>query len=56
MPAILFKCPNTGFAVQGWIAEEVADDDDTYWSVPCLACEQSHMVNPSTGRLLGDEK
>ena len=25
----LYRCPNTGQNVQGWSADEVADDDDT---------------------------
>ena len=26
----LYRCPNTGQNVQGWSADEVTDDDDTY--------------------------
>jgi len=55
MAVVLFKCPITGFRVQGWIAEEISDDDENYVSVECLACKQSHMVNPGTGKALGNE-
>ena len=54
MPTMLFRCPNTGYRVQGWIAEEASDgDDNTYESLTCLACQQMHLVNPKTGRVLG---
>ena len=53
MPAFLCRCPNTGHNVQGFIAEEVSDDDEAYESVTCLACRQLHLVNLATGKLLG---
>jgi hypothetical protein len=30
----LYRCPNTGQNVQGWSADEVTDDDETYQVVP----------------------
>jgi len=54
MAPILFRCPNTGSRVQAWIAEDVSgNDEETYVSVSCLACKQSHLVNPKTGKTLG---
>jgi hypothetical protein len=54
VPAILFRCPNTGHHVQGWIAEDVSDtDEDSYQSVACLACQQAHLVNPKTKKVIG---
>jgi hypothetical protein len=54
MLAILFRCPNTGFHVQGWFAEDVSDNgEDTYRSLTCLACRQVHLVNPKTGNVVG---
>ncbi len=57
MPAFLFRCPNTGLNVQGWSAEEVsADEANTYQTVTCIACQQTHLVNPATGKVLsGDD-
>jgi hypothetical protein len=52
MPAILFRCPFTGRTVQSWIAEEVTADD-VYVGVHCPACTRSHLVNPTTARVLG---
>jgi hypothetical protein len=54
MVPFLFRCPNTGFNVQGWIAEAVENDDsEKYEAVTCLACQQLHLVNPTTGKTLG---
>jgi hypothetical protein len=54
MPPFLYRCPNTGQRVQGFVAEEMPDDD-TYEMVTCLACQQVHLVNPGTGKVLGQE-
>jgi hypothetical protein len=54
MPPVLFRCPNTGYHVQGWFAEDVSDNgEDTYQSLTCLACRQVHLVNPKTGNVVG---
>ena len=54
MGAILFRCPNTGYRVQGWFAEDVSEtDEDTYETVTCLACQRVHLVNPKTGKVFG---
>ena len=53
-PSILFRCPNTSRRVQGWIAEEVSDaDENAYQSVICLACQQVHLVNRKSEKVLG---
>jgi hypothetical protein len=55
MTPFLFRCPNTGFNVQGWIAETVENGvAERYESVTCLACQQLHLVNPKTGKTLGE--
>jgi hypothetical protein len=54
MGPFLFRCPNTGLNVQGWIAEAVENDDaGRYEAVTCLACQQLHWVHPKTGETLG---
>jgi len=54
MPTIMFRCPNTAYRVQGWIAEDASDaDEGTYESLTCIACQQMHLVNPKTGQVLG---
>lgn len=56
MTPFLFRCPNTSQTVQGFVAEEVFDDPNTYESVTCLACRQVHLVNPPTGKVLGADE
>jgi hypothetical protein len=57
MAAFVFRCPNTGFNVQGWSAYEVSGDEaDTYETVTCIACQQTHLVNPATGKVLSSER
>jgi hypothetical protein len=51
MAPFLFRCPITGFNVQGWTAEAVENDDtEKYEAVPCLVCQQLHLVNPRPGK------
>ena len=50
--SIVARTPN----VQGWSADEVTDDDDTYQSFPCIACTRVHMVNLKTGKVLGEQE
>ena len=51
----LYRCPTTGQTVQGWSAEEVTDDD-AYEPVTCVAYTKVHLINPKTGRVLGEEE
>jgi hypothetical protein len=53
MPPFLYRCPNTGQNVQGFTAEEVNGNDNVYETITCLACQQVHLVNPGTGKVLG---
>jgi hypothetical protein len=54
MAAFIYRCPNTGLRIQGWVADEVDSrtNDETYQSVTCLACRQTHLVNPSSGKVV----
>jgi hypothetical protein len=54
MPPFLYRCPNTGDNVRAW-ADDEPDDDFTYVQVRCLACEQLHLVNLKTGKVLGSD-
>ena len=54
MPPFLYRCPNTGYRVQGFTAEEVSDKDtDAFVTVTCNICKQAHLVNPVTGKVAG---
>jgi hypothetical protein len=55
MPIFLFRCPNTGLAVQGWVADDPTKRaNDNYEAVTCTACKRVHYVNPKTGKVLGE--
>jgi hypothetical protein len=56
MPPFLYRCPNTGYRVQGFVAEDVSEDPESYQAVTCIACQQVHLVNPTSGRVLGGEE
>jgi hypothetical protein len=45
-----------GVNVQGWIAEEIPKDaaEKEFVGITCAACRQTHFVNATTGRVLGD--
>jgi hypothetical protein len=53
MAPFLFRCPNTGYRVQGFVAEDASDGADDYQAIACLACQRVHLVNPTTGKVLG---
>ena len=55
MAPFLYRCPTVGRHVQAWIADD-SSDEDTYATVSCLACRQVHLVNPSTGKVLGADE
>jgi hypothetical protein len=53
MPTFLYRCPNTGFRVQGYAPEQTSDDD-VYEVLTCIACKRVHLVNPATGKVMGE--
>jgi len=55
MAPFVYRCPNTGLRVQGFIAEDPLDDGESYEAITCLACRRLHLVNPVTGRVLGED-
>jgi hypothetical protein len=56
MGAFIYRCPTTALDVQGWFADEVADNEETtYEPVTCLACSQVHLVNRATRKVLGQD-
>lgn len=62
MPAFLYRCPATGYRVQGLAdavpASDVAADGTTasYQTVTCAACGRTHLVDPRSGRVAGVEQ
>jgi len=54
MPPFLYRCPNTGYRVQGFTAEDFPDESAaTFVTVTCVVCKQVHLVNPVTGKVAG---
>ena len=58
MATFLYRCPNTGLQVQGYVAEDLSTEDDAeaYELLKCLACTRMHLVNPKTGKVLGADE
>ena len=55
MASLMFTCPTTRMAVHAWIvADPAAPALDYFEAAECTACRGVHMVNPRTGRVLGD--
>jgi hypothetical protein len=51
---VVFRCPNTGLNVHGWVADDPTEGE-SYEGVTCTACARVHLINPKTGKLLGEE-
>jgi hypothetical protein len=51
-----YLCPVTGKRVQAWLAEPVAPDMVRFDAIDCIACGGTHLINPTTGKLMGDEE
>ena len=56
MAAFVYRCPNTRVRIQALAAEAITDDADAYQLVACVMCKQVHLVNPFTGKLLGEQQ
>ncbi len=58
MLPFIFRCPNTGFHVQGFAPndDESEGTDDVFVGVSCLACGSMHLVNPRTGKTAGEKQ
>jgi hypothetical protein len=55
MLTILYRCPATGQMTQGWYTDESPEETGVvYAPMNCPACGRVHLVNPATGKLLGD--
>ena len=55
MPAFTYRCPNTGYRVQGFTPGETVEDCNAYEAVLCVLCQRMHLVNPATGKVAGEE-
>ena len=55
MTTFLYRCPTTGYQIQGYSPEQTSDDESSYEAITCLICKQVHLVNPTTGKVLGED-
>jgi hypothetical protein len=55
MPLFMYRCPITGYRVQGFVAEDTSEDCHVYEPVTGPICHQIHHVNPHTGVVLGEK-
>ena len=53
MPPFLYRWPKTGDSRLGWMMSLMTTISLTSM---CLACAQGHLVNPKTGKVLGDDE
>ena len=55
MAAFIYRCPVSGYNVQAFVADDPTNDgEDAFRSVTCTVCGRVHLVNPKTGRVIGD--
>jgi hypothetical protein len=58
MPLLLYTCPTVGKSVEVWYetGEDPAEVADALLeTVVCSACGQVHLVEPRTGRVVGND-
>lgn len=59
MTTLIFRCPLTGYNVQGWVSDEIRAEGSTqeiFVSLRCTACGLTHLVNPASREVLGSGK
>jgi hypothetical protein len=54
MSPIIYRCPNTGLRVQSYAC--VKTSDGAYEVVTCTICRGVHLIDATTGKVLGEEK
>ena len=52
MTTYTFRCSNTGLEVHGRRFEPSSGSGDSFAAVRCIACDQTHHLDPATGKLL----
>jgi hypothetical protein len=59
MTTFIYRCPATGYNVQGLLADHqrgTGGNANAFESVTCTACGRVHLVDPKTGKVLGDTR
>jgi hypothetical protein len=56
MAAFIYRCPVTGYNVQAFVADDPTKVADAFRSMTCTVCARVHLVNPKTGKVVGDRE
>jgi hypothetical protein len=57
MAPFTYRCPDTGFRIQEYSAEPASEDGGAdYEAVTCTMCGRVHVMNPTTGEVLGQDE
>ena len=58
MVAILFKCPQTGVRVQGWVSDEPIKPGQAraYAFASCTMCNLLHLIDRITGKSIHEQE
>ena len=57
MATFVYRCPTTGLRVQGRVADDLSEGErkgQQFEGVTCSVCRRIHLVDPKTGKLLGE--
>jgi hypothetical protein len=49
-----YRCPNTGLRVQSYAC--IKTSDGAYEVVVCTICRGVHLIDPATGKVLGEDQ
>jgi hypothetical protein len=49
-----YRCPKTGLRVQSYAC--IKTSDGAYEVVTCIICRGVHLIEPATGKVLGEAK
>jgi hypothetical protein len=57
MPVLRYRCPASGLLAEVWTESDEPDEDHSEFfdTVYCQACGGVHLVNPKTGKVLGQD-
>jgi hypothetical protein len=56
MPTFLYRCPVSGHRVQGFVDDDPIEKTGHVYQPVTTACSRFHLFNPTTGKLLSEEK